>query len=399
MEILWITSMFPFPPNNGGKVVVSNRIVQVSKKHRIHLLVEDEVKKEGLLVAEKYCESVDVVTPRKRTRLYNLYYFIAHSYNVGKYYDPRISAEISRCVKQYSINLINIDAPMLCVNVLPIADCLTHIPIVINQHNIEYSNVRSKLFVTGLNPLLRAYALIESNKLKRWEKSLYSQGIISAQIFLSKDDYELFKKDYPRLEMKYLLSPIGTMLPNNPVEKVCAKRGKTIVFPAAFDYGPNIHGAKWFVTYVFPYIKTKIPDVVVYLVGKDPSPDIIKMKSKDVFVTGTVESMDPYMHMADLFIVPLFFGGGVKTKLIEMASWNKPIVSTTFGCKGTLFENMQDVIVEDSPEKFGEKCLEVLQNPQRFAKMAKNAFCKVDKYYLWDNIGESYCGFLEELVE
>ena len=76
--------------------------------------------------------------------------------------------------------------------------------------------------------------------------------------------------------------------------------------------------------------------------------------------------MLPYMKEADLFIVPIFFGGGVKTKLIEMGCWKKPIVTTEEGRVGTIYTD-DDVCIANSPADFALGCINALQHPETYA--------------------------------
>ena len=180
-------------------------------------------------------------------------------------------------------------------------------------------------------------------------------------------------------------------------EKIFIKIFQILVFPAAFDYGPNVFGAQWFVKEVFPKIKSKVHDAELYLVGKSPKEEVKKLAAHDIKVTGTVPDMLPYMKGADLFIVPIFFGGGVKTKLIEMGCWKKPIVTTEEGRVGTIYTD-GDVCIANSPADFAVGCINALQHPETYAPRCEGMYKKTVDNYLWDNIGEKYINFLNEII-
>lgn len=398
MNILWIPSGSPFPSNAGGKVVISNRMIQVAKKHNIYLITEsamvDEESKERLSC---YCRKYDLVPPRKRSYAYKVKSFVTSSMNVGKYENPAITKKVLEYISRYKIDLINVDLPMTAVNLLPIQKKLERIPIVINEHNLEFENVRSKTKVKGLNPFIKLYAMMESQKLYRWEKNIYKGCNVKGITFVSDVDMNKFKSGFSSLEKIELFhSPIGTNIPEL-AEGTIKKDEKMLVFPAAFDYAPNIHGAVWFAQNVMPIILKSIPNAKLYLVGRNPKEEVKQLANDHIIVTGTVPSIQPYMSLADLFIVPIFFGGGVKTKLIEMGCWKKPVIATAAGVVGTLYNKDEDLIVCDDADVFANSCIEVLNSPADYLNMAQRMFQKTVENYLWDNIGREYCSFLERV--
>ncbi len=401
MNILWIPNFLPFPIDNGGKVVISNRMRQVSKKHSIYLVAESEDITDSVVKQEMYniCKKCILITPMKRSKMFLFKHFLTQALNVARYKNQEMTRAIVDCIQKYHIDLINIDLPMPYVNLYPIGDRLCGIPVVVNQHNIEFQNIKSKLQVKDLNLFLKMYAAIEYRKLYSWERKIYSQDCIRAFSFVSDIDLGEFKSNFECENKCLFFSPIGTNLPQTKNVKKIESLKKKIVFPASFDYGPNVHGALWFSEKVMPIIRENVNDVELYLVGKNPKQEIIRLNSSDIIVTGTVASIIPYLYSADIFIVPIFFGGGVKTKLIEMGCWKKPVISTSIGRLGTIYEDRIDIVVEDSALGFAEECIKALRNPNEFTYMEENMYKKTIDNYLWENIGIKYCDFLEEIQQ
>ena len=73
------------------------------------------------------------------------------------------------------------------------------------------------------------------------------------------------------------------------------------------------------------------PNINYVLVGNNPK----KLISKDNIVyTDFVESVDPYVMMADVCIAPMSIGSGIKTKLLDYLKYNKPIIATPVAIEG-----------------------------------------------------------------
>lgn len=394
MKILWIPNFLPFPADNGGKVVIANRIKYLSNSNEIYLVAEKNRNEDRAKDAlEKYCKQYVLVEKQPKTKIDLLFWFLSKSLNVGRLYNPNITEAIRNIIINTSIDLINIDLPQTAIVLEPLKDLIKDIPIVINEHNIEFLNVKSKLSVKGLNPFIKLYALFEYKKLCSWEKKLYSWNNINSLVFLSENDKNNFDRYFGLDGFDWLISPIGTNEIENGQGIMDIEKG-AIVFPASFDYHPNYHGALWFAQNVFPKIESKISSAKLYIVGRNPVKEIQGLCRENIIVTGTVDSMTPYLEKAEIFIVPIFFGGGVKTKLIEMGLYGKGVVSTKEGIMGTLFKHNEDVLVTNDPDEFASYCISLLKDGDDFIAMKKNLIEKTKRNYLWENIMLDYQDFL-----
>lgn len=88
----------------------------------------------------------------------------------------------------------------------------------------------------------------------------------------------------------------------------------------------NEQGMRWMVKYIVPYI-----DADFYIVGQGMEklrPYAVALKN--VFIVGEVDAavLDEYYYKADIFISPLFMGGGMKTKVAEAMMFGLPIIGT-----------------------------------------------------------------------
>ena len=363
MNVLWLTTRCPFPVDNGGKNSIANRMKYVAKRHNIYLITQsEEVTKEVNKELKKICKDYALVPPRKKNYIK---WFLTGSVNVAKYKNVLVTEAIEKFIAKYKIDLINVDSVMAAVALAPIWDSLKDIKIVINQHNIDSDCVRSKIHTRGISLLKKIYSLVESSRLEAWERKFYKKCNVDAQIFVSEEDLKFLKNNFKIEEKTRLIySPpivIDSAAIRNELgeEGILFENGKNIVFPAAFDYGPNIHGCIWFVESVYPQIRKKVDGVRLILAGRNPDKRICNLSCEDIIVTGTVPDISPYFILADLLVIPIFFGGGVKTKLIEAGAYGKPVVSTSSGAKGSIYK--EEIIVTDDPEEFALYCIDVLK--------------------------------------
>jgi glycosyltransferase involved in cell wall biosynthesis len=144
-----------------------------------------------------------------------------------------------------------------------------------------------------------------------------------------------------------------------------------ILFVAGFGHWPNVDGALWFVKNVLPVVQLQFPNILLYLVGSNPSEEIKSLNSSRVIVTGSVseEQLSDYYAGARVVVAPLRFGAGVKGKVVEAMRFGVPVVTTSIGLQG--LENAADgIYATDSPDMFGEYVLRLLQDDIEWRRCA-----------------------------
>ena len=89
-------------------------------------------------------------------------------------------------------------------------------------------------------------------------------------------------------------------------------------------FPPNNEGILWFVQHVLPHV-----DIRMKVVGKG----MARLKEeepalKDIEVIGDAPDLLPYFEAADIMILPIFKGGGMKVKTCESLMYGKNIIAT-----------------------------------------------------------------------
>lgn len=155
-------------------------------------------------------------------------------------------------------------------------------------------------------------------------------------------DFNKFNKFYglaPDI-MIPLASPVPVAIKQiQDKEDIQSGKVKKLLFVGS-SYYPNVIGIRWFVKNVLPELDKNIQLVIV---GRGL--EFLKKEFQDsrVNVVGTVETPVPYYLDADIFIAPLFDGGGMKVKSIEAISYGKCFVGTEESLHG-FWEEFSDSV-------------------------------------------------------
>lgn len=389
MNILWITLESILPANTGGRIGVFKRLEQLAKTEKIYLFYPYDNDYELLHVNElrKYCQKVYPYS-RRANKKHGLLKLWKYPFTVGSREFPSMKRNIQECIKKEHIDVINVDFPHMCVDLL---DLNLQIPIVLNEHNIEWKVYRT-IARSHKNIFKKAAYFLDSYRLEMFEKMLFQKLAFSKVTFVSSKDMQyMIDQDIVQV-VKAELIPVGAdvhemnYIPHN---------GRNIIFVGKMSYGPNVEAVKWFADEVFPQIKAEIKDVRFYIVGKDPVDEVKALQSDDVIVTGMVDDVKEYYSLADLVVLPLKNGGGVKVKLLEAISFNKPIVSTTVGVEGTYYASNL-IPISDESQGFSKLCKEMILEKEKYP--TKEVFEYYENNYTWIGIGRKYRNCLEQIV-
>lgn len=252
------------------------------------------------------------------------------------YYSPAIVKDICGIIEKYSVQLVFIEDSVFGSLVKRIKENYPDVKVISFYHDLG-----ADLFVQWAK---RGNILgkIEC-KLSIYQEKL-NQRYCDINIVFNKRDAMLYKKHYNK--QPDAIIPISTPVPTfDDLPSYYEKSDKKHFLFVGSKYYPNILGIKWFYENVLPELNDNI---VIDIVGRGT--EVLKNELTDsrIIIHGGVDSLSKYYMHADLVIVPLFDGGGMKTKTVEALSYGKVIVSTDEGMQGfweELDSNIQGNIV------------------------------------------------------
>jgi glycosyltransferase involved in cell wall biosynthesis len=265
---------------------------------------------------------------------------------------------------------------------------------VLALQNIDYKLLAERITKqTGIDKLK---LLWEHTRLKRFSLQAYEQDW-NAVVVCSPADEEVIQTANPR--MKTLIMPNGVDLnyymPGTPLQKNPLK----LLFVGSMFYYPNIQAIEYFFEEILPHVRSKQSDAEVIIVGHRPPPSIIDLGEQlpYVTVTGSVPDVRPYFEEATMLIVPLQLGGGTSLKVLEGLAMERPVISTSKGCRGLSLTPDEDLLVADTPEAFAEAILQVSADDDLCRTLVEAGRRSVEKYD-WSLLTRSIRELCEELV-
>jgi glycosyltransferase involved in cell wall biosynthesis len=158
-----------------------------------------------------------------------------------------------------------------------------------------------------------------------------------------------------------------------------------MVFTGVMDYRPNVDAVVWFCNEILPIVQAQIPEASFTICGSRPAAPVRRLANRGgVTVTGWVPDARPYLDRAELFVAPLRMARGVQNKLLEALAMGLPCVVSTAAWRGTVVADGEGIFATDDPREFAGHVVDLLQDGERRAEMARRARAAAETNYHWE---------------
>jgi glycosyltransferase involved in cell wall biosynthesis len=255
---------------------------------------------------------------------------------------------------------------------------------VLLQHNVE-TMIWRRHALHATSPAARFYLRLQAERMFRYERDVCRA--CRRVIAVSSVDAGQMQSLFGIAEVPDIPTGVDVdyFTPPPRVEAV-----SDLVFLGSMDWLPNIDGVRYFCSEVLPLIRRRRARCSLTIAGRTPPAEICVLAEKDplVRVTGSVPDIRPYLWGSAVSIVPLRIGGGTRLKIYESMAAGVPVVSTSVGAEGLVFDDGANILIADEPEAFAEACLVLLEDASRRRALAAAAREMVVADFSWDRVAD-----------
>jgi len=148
-----------------------------------------------------------------------------------------------------------------------------------------------------------------------------------------------------------------------------------IVFTGKMDVAHNTSAVLFFCEKIWPRITEEMPQMKFYIVGSNPSKDILNLTKEynNIIVTGEVMSIKDFISDAALLVAPLLFGTGIKTKIIEAMSLGVPVVTNEIGIEGIAAYTQRDYYNYKDEDELIHNIMLLVNDDQENNRISENS--------------------------
>jgi glycosyltransferase involved in cell wall biosynthesis len=222
-----------------------------------------------------------------------------------------------------------------------------------------------------------------------WSREKERQALKKAQVLLAiqQEDSNIFQKMAP--ELKVICMPLAATCKLHDSPQV---PGRCLFVGSNADH--NYYGLKWFLDNVWIKVLQLYPNSSLHICGNIC--DLIQDIYPNVSLLGRVEDLKPEYSAAEVCLVPLLAGSGLKIKLVEAMSYGRACVSTSIGIQGLPEILGKTTLVADTADDFANCVYRLLTDSHRRKLMEQEAY-----QYITDNLSPQsvYQPFIDYIYE
>ncbi|MFC4449630.1 glycosyltransferase family 4 protein [Halorussus aquaticus] len=392
--VLVLARETPYPPNAGDRVVTHGFVRGLAERgHAVHVVAYGDESDRGRAESlADHAASVRLVAraksdlPPRLRKLRN--YATGRSDVMAMFGSPSMVAAARNGIRSLAPDAVLAQHPYIGQvfrdsGVRRAAD-EADATLVTNAHVVEFAvHRRYRTLASDLET--RAELSLETPQLRREELAVY-EASDRVLVLGSEDRAELVEAG--------VSTPIATQhVALDPAEYEVRDRraarddsdAADLLFFGSYGWFPNEDAVTTFAASAWPRIRAERPDARFVVAGRDAPDSVRELAARPgVEFVGEIPDLGRAVRDAAAVVAPLRIGGGTRLKVLESMAWGAPVVATAAGFEGVDARPGAEVAVADDWTGFAARAVELLDSPERRARLGRNARRRIEQVYALD---------------
>lgn len=384
LQILVVSAYLPHLGTHGGAGRVFQLMSRAAKVHEVDLItfVEDSKDLSFLDQAEKCCRKVITVLRRQYLPVSLFPYEPFEEFNT-----PDFRRALEEMLAESDYDLVHFEWTQMTM----FSDLFPRTPKFVTEVEVNYAAHKTLIKVEE-NPLKKFR--LHYNTLQTLYREIEACRKTDRVICVTADDRDYLRGYLPDDQISVVNTGVDTRYFHFEAD---GSEDQALVFVGAFRHSPNIDAMRFFSKKIFPAVLEQCPKAHLYVVGSSPNPEIKALGSHpNITVTGFVEDIREYYRRAQVVVVPLRTGVGIRGKILEGWSTGRAMVATPLACQGIQVIHGQNIMIAEEPDQFAMWTIALLQNPEYCKKLGWNGRKLVEEKYEWNILGRQMIRLYEQ---
>lgn len=412
-KLLFITTRLFFTTNSGRKLSLYHYCRGLYEKYDYDIYIysflegdqifDTEVTKKPYFIKEVYCAEEVKFSSKLINLLFKSLLSSKWPLQCSLYYSKKNVQQINRLCEEHGFDVAITDM----IRTAPYIEALNRVPIrILDMDDLlskryerelasDYSDPNfigqysKKLprFANKIIPLIKKRVLkIEISKLKYSE--VYYGNLYDKVIFVS--DLETSELNQKLNERKCVTIPTGVDYEYFSAVVNKEQESNALSFIGNMEYPPNIDSLRIIVNKILPYVSHPVK---LYVVGKVT--DKVKSEFNDkVIFLGMAEDLRSTLKLTTLFVSPIAYGSGIKTKILEAMAMGLPVLTNSVGAEGINIVSGKNAIVSNDLRFLAAEIDRLLDNKEERIRIGNEAQELIKSQHQWEDIWKhfSLCG-------
>ncbi|WP_435655327.1 glycosyltransferase [Brucella pituitosa] len=170
-----------------------------------------------------------------------------------------------------------------------------------------------------------------------------------------------------------------------------------IGFVGSFQHAPNLDAVKYFLDFIWPLVRSGLPDVDFYVIGASMPDELRERTDSGLVCVGYVDDLTEQLERLRLTVAPLRFGAGVKGKVASSLAHGVPCVATELAAEGMGLNNGETIAVGKTPEEFAQLIVDLYKDQQKWTRASDAGIAHISTNYSFDRCHNLLVKLLAEI--
>jgi len=363
LNILFLSSRIPYPPDRGDKVRSLFILKTLAAMGNLTLVcfIEPNSDRAAMAFLKRSFPDIHYIPHSPIQGVINvlLHIFSKTPFQVAYYRNSRMKRILVKffATKQYDITYTHM------IRMIPYVHKQTKTKVILDYCDcvsLEYN--RS---ISHRQGIAKLFFSVEAKRTERYELAM-------------KDDFAenwvISPIDLIALQMEHNSNSI--VLPNMvniPDSQPINGTQWRLVFTGNMSVAHNISAATIVTNEVMPLLLSEYSQLKFFIVGAAPVPRVQALNNiNNTCVLGFVPDLYKELQKSDVFIAPLHFSAGIQNKVLEAMACGIPVISTANVAESLACEDGRELLCAGSAAEFAHKTLELLRNESLRRQIGKN---------------------------
>lgn len=398
MNILFLSTWYPYPPDNGSKLRVYHLLRALSQAHAVTLAsyAFDTARPDEPSDLRAWCKDIRVVAldPFAANRASTLRTFLSPRPVTARPL-PAMSSLVAHILRSGTFDAIIASAETTAEYAVRTREALPGITRILELHN-SLTRWMKERHADERRSLARLRCWFSWQKTRRYEARLYHQFDLVTMV--SEQDRRVCLTDLPGCRGAVEVVRNGVDCEYNR-GGLTRRQMNTMVFNGSLTYNANYDAMQWFLAEVYPRIRSQIPAASLTVTGSTKGVSMAGLRlDPSVRLTGFVNDVRWPVSEATACVAPIRQGGGTRLKILEAMALGTPVVATTKAAEGLDVADGEHLLVADDAESFAGQTVRLLGDAGLRERLASRARRLVVERYDWQAIGARFVDLVETTV-
>jgi O-antigen biosynthesis protein len=239
-----------------------------------------------------------------------------------------------------------------------------------------------------------------NNIAKREIASIYRSDL---SLIISEEEMKILKNEFkvPDDLLVYLPFMLDSISLENIKDLPKFNDRQHFITIGNFMHEPNYNAVLFLKESIWPLLRRQLPQAELHIYGAYVSQKVNQLhnKKEGFLIKGFTDDVNEVMQQAKVCLAPIRFGAGLKGKLVDAMLNGTPCVTTTIGAEGMFGDCNANGFIEDTPESFVIKAVQLYQNETLWNEKQQNGFLVINERFNNNHFQQKLATIIEETTQ